>query len=130
MTNVHRLLLFPTVLILALLAGCTDSGPAGTVEKFHHHVEDGEIEEAAEMFSGEIVAMFGRDKLESRLSQQTREISRKGGIQSLDIVSEEVSGQVADVRVRVTYGNGRTDEQDVQLTKIDGEWKLTPKMQK
>ena len=37
---------------------------------------------------------------------------------------------VADVRIRVRYGNGETEEQDIHLTEIDGAWKLAPDMDK
>ena len=79
------------------------------------------------MVSGSMVSMMGPKKLEAALQSETAKISRKKGIQSLDILSEEIDGQAAEVRLRVTYGNGETDEENLNLTRIDRRWMITPK---
>lgn len=125
-----RYLVLSTVFAILILGGCMSSGPAGTVKKFYRLVEDGKVQDAADMFSGEAVALFGRDKVVAGLSEQTREISGKDGIKSITILDEEVSGQVAEIKVRVEYGNGESEQDTVQLTKLDGKWMLTPNMEK
>ena len=73
-----------------------------------------------------MVAMMGREKIEGLLQSETAEISRKKGIHALEFLSEEIDGNVAKVHVRLTYGNGETDEENVDLTRIDGRWMITP----
>ncbi len=123
---IRSLLCSSTLFSLVILTGCSDSGPAATVERFYRAVEAGEVKTASEFVSGSIVAMMGREKIEAALEDQTADISRKGGIQSLEVLSEQVDGIVAVVHVRITYGNGETYEENMDLTRIDGRWMLTP----
>ena len=74
-----------------------------------------------------MVSMMSPQKLEMALQGETGKISRKGGIQSIEILSEEIDVHAAEVGVRVTYGNGETDEKNLNLTRIDGRWMITPK---
>ena len=111
---------------LLVVTGCSNSGPAATVEQFYRAVEAGELKAASELVSGSMVAMMGREKIEGLLQSETAKISRKKGIHSLEFLSEEIDGNVAKVHVRLTYGNGETDEENVDLTRIDGRWMITP----
>ena len=118
----HRLP-FSLALFAALVAvGCADSGPAGTVKQFYRFVESGELEAASEMLTGRMVSMLGPDKVKAALGEGMADVSKKGGIQSLDILSEEVDGPVAKVRLRVTYGNGETEEEELELIRVDDRW--------
>ena len=130
MTNASRLLRVLLVFAVLAVVGCGKAGPADTVEHFYRHVEAGEIDAAADLFSDQITALINREKLKTGLAEQTREMKEKGGIASFEVLSEEITGQVADVRIRVVYGNGETEQQDIHLTEIDGVWKLAPEMDK
>ena len=130
MTNASRILLVLFVLAALAVVGCGAPGPADTVAHFYRHVEAGEVDAAADLFSEQITALITREKLKTALAEQTREMKDKGGIASIEILSEEITGEVADVRIRVEYGNGETEEQDIHLTEIDGAWKLAPEMDK
>lgn len=126
MTNLPRLLLLAALVAPCFLTGCSDAGPAGAVKAFYRNVEVGEVDAAVDLVSDEFVSVLGRKKMKAWLIQQSRDISEKGGIKSVDILYEDVHGTVADVGMRVVYGNGDAEEHDIQLTKIDGQWKLTP----
>lgn len=130
MTNAYRLLSALFVLAALLIVGCGSAGPAEAVEDFYYHVEAGEVDEAVELFSDQLTAVISKEKLKTGLAEQTREMKEKGGIASFEVLSEEITGQVADVRIRVEYGNGETEEQDIRLTEIEGQWKLSPEMDK
>lgn len=122
----NHLLLFSLALLAALIAvGCADSGPASTVKQFYRSVESGELEAVSEILTGPMVSTLSQDKLRAMLVKGTKSISEKGGIQSLDILSEEVSGTVAEVHVRLTYGNGTTEEKKLELVRVDGRWMIT-----
>ena len=110
---------------LLVVTGCSNSGPAATVEQFYRAVEAGEVKAASELVSGSVVSMMGREKFEGLLQSATAEIGRKKGIHSLEFLSEEIDGNVAEVHVRMTYGNGQTEEENVALTRIDGRWMIT-----
>ena len=111
---------------LIVLTGCSGSGPAATVERFYRAVEAGDVKAASELVSRSLVVMMGREKIEAALESQTVDIIRKGGIQSIEVLSEEVDGNVAEVNVRITYGNDETEEANADLTRLDGRWMLTP----
>ena len=130
MTNAYRLLSVLFVLAALIVVGCGPAGPAEAVEDFYYHIEEGELDDAVEMFSEQIMSVISREKLKTGLAEQTREMKQNGGIKSFEILSEEITGQVADVRIRIEYGNGESEEQDIHLTKIDGAWKLAPDMDK
>lgn len=121
----HRLLSSLALFAALVAAGCADSGPVGTVKQFYRSVESGELEEASEMLTGPMVAMLGRDKVKAALGKGMADTSKKGGIQSLDILSEEVDGTVAKVRLRMTYGNGETEEEELELIRVDGRWMIS-----
>ena len=130
MTTSPRVFSILFVFAALLVAGCGAAGPADAVEDFYYHVEAGEIDAAAELFSDQITALISREKLKTALAEQTREMKDKGGIKSFEVLSEDITGEVADVRIRVEYGNGESEEQDIHLTEIDGQWKLAPDMDK
>lgn len=125
--NTARIGSFALLLAMAMLylVGCSSPGPADTVKSFHKHVANGEVEKASEMMSGEIVEMIGEEKLQAGLAEQTKTIREMGGIESFDILSEEVNGQVATVTYKVTYGNGDIEEDEADLMKIDGKWRFS-----
>lgn len=118
---------FALLVALALLAGllaCGARGPAVTVQTFYRAVEDGRLDVAVDQLSSSMVDTMGREKLKTALREMTKQVADKGGIDRIEILTEEVTGEVAEVAVRVTYGNGTTDEEEVDLAKEDGEWKI------
>ena len=127
MLRIHSQLCLLALFSGIVVSGCSSSGPPATVQRFYRAVESGEVKVASEMVSGSMVSMMGPKKLEAALQSETAKISRKKGIQLIEILSEEIDGQTAEVRVRVTYGNAETDEENLNLTRIDGRWMITPK---
>ena len=114
------------VIAAALTSTCGGSGPADVAERFGRLVEQGEVQEASQLVSGEIVGMFGQEKLVAALAEQTREIAERDGIESFEVLSEDVSGSIASLTIRTTFGDGSAREENVDLTRLDGEWRLTP----
>ena len=127
MLRIHSLLCLLALVSGIVFAGCSSSGPARTVERFFRAVESGEVKAASAMVSESTVEMMGRKKIEAGLQRETEAIAQKKGIQSIEILSEEINGQAAEVRIRLSYGNGETDEQTVNLSRTSGRWLLTPK---
>lgn len=114
---------------LLLLTAC-GSSPAGIVERYYASVEAGEIEEALSYMSPQWVGQWGTEKVRSALVQMNRQVAEKGGIDNVEILEETETGEVGTVQVKVTFGNGEEETQGFDLTKIDGEWKLEPQIQK
>ncbi|WP_420629138.1 DUF4878 domain-containing protein [Candidatus Leptofilum sp.] len=117
-----------TLLLLVLfgmfmLTGCS-SGPGKVVERFFQAIEAGEITEAIGYLSSGAVQSLGEDKWRALLSQGTADIEADGGLDKIDIISEEVTGETAEVEVEFTYGNGNQDSDTVDLIEEDGDWKI------
>ena len=59
-----------------------------------------------------------------KVGQQTDE---KGGVESYEIVDQEIDEEkgTATVNVKVTYGNGDTEGNKMKMLKKDGDWVLS-----
>jgi hypothetical protein len=55
-----------------------------------------------------------------------KSIDEKGGIKSYEVLDEKINqdGQRATVKLKYTYGDGSTNEQDTNLIKDNGQWKI------
>lgn len=113
-------------LLVAALAGCGGGGPADTAEAFQRHVESGETSAAVALMDPAVTQMMGAEKMEAALAAQTTEIRDKGGIASIRVLSETVTGETATVEMETTFGNGESDTETVALRKVDGDWRLSP----
>jgi len=59
------------------------------------------------------------DALADKLSMA---MSFTGGIKDFTISDEAIDGEMASVKVKITYGNGESDEKTEQLKKIGDNW--------
>ena len=59
-----------------------------------------------------------------KVGQQTDE---KGGVERYEIVDQEIDEEkgTATVNVKVTYGNGDTEDNKMKMLKKDGDWVLS-----
>lgn len=117
-----RLLL--TLLVALLPIACGLTGPAATVELFHHNIDEGRIEEALGQIASESIEELGKDKLRTVLRAATKEVQEKGGINTSRIEKETITGEVAAVTIYIEHGDGSSDFHDVDLVQEGGEWKI------
>lgn len=118
--------LYILIAAVALLgfASCTSNTPSATVKKAYACMQKNDIDgymqyvEADEKTEA-LIGMF-KEKLEQALESQ-------GGLESYKVSDEQIDedGETATVKVELTYGNGKTDTENVKLKKIDGKWKIT-----
>lgn len=125
MTHRPAAILVP-VLLLGLLLGACARGPAGTVESFYRHLEQGELDAAIELVSDATVSQLGEDKLRVGLREVTQDIQDKGGLDEIEIVEEKTTGEVSEVTVVLHYGDDSTERETIDLVQKDGAWKLEP----
>jgi hypothetical protein len=116
------------VLLVVAASACNmvGSGPAETVKKFQKAVETGQLDEAVKQLSPSLLQMFPPQKVKAMLGEETQKIKKKKGVSSFEVTKEEVTGEVADVRYVVKYGDGTTRSEDTHLTKENGQWKISP----
>jgi hypothetical protein len=107
-----------------LVGGCSAGSPSATVVKFYDLVEKGEAGEAMKFLSGSMTESLGAEKIQMGLREAAREMSEKGGVDEFKIVEEKVLGEIAEVRVEIKYGNGTVENEEVQLVRENGRWKI------
>ncbi|MCR5312187.1 MAG: DUF4878 domain-containing protein [Bacteroidaceae bacterium] len=109
-----------------LLTGCTKQSPSSVVEKFIVSMKEDKYVEAMEMMQfSESVSDEEKEEwtglMETKMSES---LAEKGGIESYEIVSEEIfdDGKAAHVVYSIVYGNGETGEETVSLVKQEDKW--------
>ncbi len=108
---------------LLLVAACAPA-PKGVVEKFYRSVESGNINDALDQVTSHSIEAFGRPKLQQAIVSQNAAIKQAGGIKSVEVQGEQISGDIAKVPVKVTMNNGQFQQQTVTLIKEQNAWKI------
>lgn len=122
----YRRLLAATVVLasVTLLTGCGKS-PESTVESFYRSLASGEITEAKNYVSAQLVGMLGDAKLSAALSAESEKIRACGGIKNVE-VKLQGEGEVRSGSAIVTYGGECPPRNEkTKLIKEDGKWKIT-----
>jgi hypothetical protein len=111
--------------LLLILSGCgLFSSPGKTTKNFYRAVEAGKLDQATKMVSSKVKSGMGDQKMRTMLSEATRKIREHRGIDSIEITSEQVTGDVADVSGTIKYSDGTSENFNQKLLKEDGDWKL------
>lgn len=115
-------------LLLALLSltSCASRSPSATVVRFHQNLEQGKIEDAMAQLSSRIRASIPDTKLRPALEKATDDIKAKGGIKKINILKEDVTGEIAHIEYQILFNNGDTRRENTSLSKENKVWKITP----
>ena len=89
-----------------------------------YHLERGELDAAVKMHSKRIINQAGIDSLRSELSERPSIIKSAGGVKSLTAESETVTGEVAEVIIKIEYGDGEIYRQFYRFIQEEGSWKI------
>jgi hypothetical protein len=131
MKKISKVSMFVAVFaFMALITSCSGGGnsPADVSKSFVEKIEKGDVGAAVKMLDGaEKATKEEIQKMEAFLSEGSKEVTSKGGIKSIDVLSETISedGLEAEVDLKVTYGDGEEDESTTKLKNIDGNWKIS-----
>ncbi len=109
------------IAVAFVLAGCS-KGPDSVAIKFLDSFADGDFKGAAEYASKDAKPLFAM--LEAMPAGEKSDNELKGA--SFEIVDTKVSGDTAKVKVKVSKG-GKSETEDLDLVKEDGEWKVAVK---
>ena len=117
--------------VSVFVVACGSSGPAGTVKDYISYMEKGDMDSAMKLMSNKQVTKEMRetkefkDKMKQAGEASSKEIKSKGGVKSVNIKDEKITGDNAEVKFTITYGNGTEDKENTaKLVKEDGEWKI------
>ena len=109
-----------------LLIACSGGGPGATVKQFFTFVEDGKVNDAMELMAPGIKEMMQAMGGPAVFSEGTNEFKEKGGIKKINILKEDVTGDIAEVEVELEFGDGSSEKETMKLTKVDGKWRISP----
>ena len=111
--------------LLSINPGCSLSAkPSKTVDNLCRAMESGDVDRAATLFSSGVINRVGIQALKQDLLGGVAELKEHGGIKSIRVVKEDVVGDVAEVMVEITRGNGNVSPVRYKLVKEQGVWKV------
>lgn len=122
--NLRFTLTTAAVLLLSVVACTVSPSPSKTVDRLCRTVERGEVEKAATFFSSGLVSKRGIGSLKADLTNTSFELQDHGGIKSIKVLKEDVVGDVAEVTVEITRGNGDVASVHYKLIREQGDWKV------
>jgi len=113
----------------ACKGGPGGKGPGDVYKDAMMKIADGKYEAAMEMMAQKgdnEMTNEEREKTMGMFGMTNATIQAKGGIKKIEILSEEISedGVRAYIEYKITFGNGEVSEDDNELIKEDGKWKL------
>ncbi len=114
-------------LTLILFASCANT-PSSVVTTYLDNFQKGDYAAMVDQMHFK-KNMTDKDKAEivSILEEKGKETAEKNeGIAGFVVVSEEIAedGLTAKVNYTLTYGNGKTKDEDIKLVKVDNKWML------
>lgn len=119
------LLVLALLELLSINLGCNLSAkPSKSVEMLCRTVESGDVDRAATLFSSGLINKLGIQALKEDLSRTAAELKEHGGIKSIKVLKEDAVGDVAEVTVEITRGNGNVSPVRYDLLKEQGVWKV------
>lgn len=114
-----------------VMAACSStSTPGKALEQYMEAAKKGNYEKFVDGIafkdglSGEEIEQQKKMWISLLEEKGTKEFEKKGGIESIEIISEEIAedGNSAVVKFKQTFGNGEVDEDSQTMVKKDGKW--------
>lgn len=106
----------------------SSSSPSSTIKEFVNKVEKSDFDGAIGCIAleGKALDKESKGKLMMLMGMAKGELDKKKGMKTMDVVSETISpdGNTADVKMKLTYGDGSTAEEDYKMVKEEGKWKM------
>ena len=130
MKKVFYLVLAAAALVLTVSCSSNSSSPGKAAKQYMEYMADGNYDKFidgvyfVEGSSKEDIEA-GKAMLKAMLIEKGKKsIDEKGGLKSVEIVSEEIAsdGKTANVELKMTYGNDEVLEEDQDMILVDGKW--------
>lgn len=120
------------IMAIVVMASCSQDTPGKAAAKYCGYVQSGDFDKFVEgiAFDEKVTPEQAKEQKEglSALFKEkvAKEFEKKGGLKNTEVISEEISedGNSAKVKMKYTYGNGETEDQDMELIKKDGKWMM------
>ena len=124
------------MLCVTLIVGCSSGNtPGAAAKKYAGYMQSGNYEKFVDgiAFSDEASAedlKQAKDMYVAMFKEKgDKKLQEKGGIKSIEVASETIAeeGKTAVVELSMTYGNGETDTDKVDMVLDNGNWKMSMK---
>jgi len=123
-SQVARIKLFSLLAVLSFsLFSCSGNGPEGVAEKFVVLTSQGDFTEAKKYCDESTAAMM--NMAETLVAGKKEELKEKNKDIKVDIISSDVKDDKATVKYNIVNGETTSEEKQIDLKKIDGEWKVS-----
>jgi Domain of unknown function (DUF4878) len=121
------------VFLIFLQAGCdkpsasggaaASDGPSATIRQLFTLIQEGKVDDATKLCSDKITQDKERSaEVKSTFAALTPKIKDQGGL-TVEILSEDITGDTATVSFNLRYGNGTAEACKYRLIKEHGGWK-------
>lgn len=129
-----KLFLAITCAIALIVAACSSTSTPGEAAKSYvEEVYNGNIDKVLDKIAwNENATSEEIEQSKQMLSSMWKEkgkpqIESKGGLKSVEVLSENVAedGKSAVVKMKVTYNNGQTEENEQKMVLVDGKWLMS-----
>ena len=120
----RKYFIFAALLFLIGVIGCgSASGPADVAKDFMMKIADND-KSAIDHLSPQLIQALGKEKLEKGIEKESESIKKKGGIKSIEVEEEKKKKKTARLKLKITYVDGSSKNDNVNLLLEDGKWKI------
>lgn len=115
-----------SLIVMVAMLGILGCGkkPASVVESFYTLVGQGKVNDAFGLLSKESSAMLSAFGGSTALMDESKKIQQRKGIKKFEVISEEIHGDTAQIKFKITFGDGSSKEGVEKLMKTDDGWRI------
>ena len=122
MMSRKHLWLAPLFVCAMALTACGADGPGDVAVKFNRALADGDGKRAAAHLDPEAPQMI-RGMVEDKAEEMAKEMrEEKDGLRRVRAIEQNIDGDNATVKIEATFGDGTTEEDEVEMVRRDGRW--------
>lgn len=122
--DVRRIVAIVLAIASLSLTACGQS-PKGIIKDYFDQLDSGNINKATDYISDSIKSRLGDEKVRSAMHENARKLQYNGGLDKVEILAEDVHGDMAKVRYTLHFKNGRERNESLRLERDKkGEWKI------
>ncbi|CAK7034536.1 DUF4878 domain-containing protein [Saezia sanguinis] len=132
--KLHFLKLFLALFCSAfVLSACGGKSEADVAKGFYTSIASGKSDEAIAMLDLSSVSAqelsMANSKLKMIFDELKNQFDQMGGLKSVDVTNKTVAsdGKTAEVTLTLTFGNGTTKTETMNLIKVGSDWKISMK---
>lgn len=100
-------------------------GPSATAERFFRLIEEGRIDPAVDLLSKEKACAADLSRLATVFSAYSDEMSRRGGIERVEVRTQTFSRDDAELHVLIWFVDRSFSREAVEVVREDACWKLS-----